>query len=392
MATTSGSKRRPGNNRLNAASKKRKAVEPPETVPADSDLDAPSLRTSTSTDYADHAKRVKLAQEDEDEQPEHNYEEPESDATLESEPPFEPVHSSPGSSSASESALHTLNPPRHASSPPPSPPAAVFTHLDPSLRPSKTPARPLKPMSSHLIPPGYNSSSSSSSGPSSLRPIKPFSTLKAPAKQLASSQSSQQAQLDALTSRLQKSEVNAAFSKQCLDELPELYDRVEDMSLKIEDLESALLSVSSGQILSDKDQQTVLPTYIHFFLIKPSRRLRSLQSMLRAVMYSLMGISDQDTNVLREPVFKGNKISVYWIATDIPDELALYPSCPQDVINGLSDKNILQRGSRTTFKHLKEKYQRQGKSASEKKIDNQLKRHSRRRNEVRFPFSSSVSD
>ncbi|KAK7005469.1 hypothetical protein R3P38DRAFT_2794652 [Favolaschia claudopus] len=244
-----------------------------------------------------------------------------------------------------------------------------------------------------------NSSSSSSSGPSSLRPIKPFSTLKAPAKQLASSQSSQQAQLDALTSRLQKLEVNAAFSKKCLDELPELYDRVEDMSLKIEDLESALLSVSSGQILSDKDQQTVLRT-----------RDNNINSMLRAVMYSLMGISDQDTSVLPDPVFKGNKISVYWIATDIPDELALrpnftvawsknkswhsdfvakvrsqghalYPSCSQDVINGLSDKDILQGGSRTTFKHLTEKYQRQGKSASEKKIDNQLKRHSRRRNE-----------
>ncbi|KAK6988312.1 hypothetical protein R3P38DRAFT_2804772 [Favolaschia claudopus] len=259
MATTSGSKRRLGNNRLNAASKKRKAVEPPETVPADSDLDAPSLRTSTSTDYVDHAKRVKLTQED-DENPEHNYGEFESDATLESERLFEPARSSPGSSSASDSALHALNPLRHASSPPPSSPAAVFTHLDPSLRPSKTSGRPSKPMSSHLIPPGYNSSSSSSSGPSSLRPIKPFSTLKAPAKPLASSQSSQQAQLDALTSRLQKLEVNAAFSKKCLDELPELYDRVEDMSLKIEDLESALLSVSSGQILSDKDQQTVLRT------------------------------------------------------------------------------------------------------------------------------------
>ncbi|KAK6972286.1 hypothetical protein R3P38DRAFT_3240031 [Favolaschia claudopus] len=214
--------------------RKRKAVEPPETVPADSDLDAPSLHTSTSTDYADdHAKRVKLAQEDEDENPEHNY--------GESKRLFEPARSSPGSSSASdqsinqysiiltsasESALHTLNPPRHASSPPPSLPAAVFTHLDPSLRPSKTPAKPSKPMSSHLIPPGYNSSSSSSSGSSSLRPIKPFSTLKAPAKQLASSQSSQQAQLDALTSRLQKLEVNAAFSKKYLEELSELYDRV----------------------------------------------------------------------------------------------------------------------------------------------------------------------
>ncbi|KAJ7127495.1 hypothetical protein C8R46DRAFT_1145322 [Mycena filopes] len=125
--------------------------------------------------------------------------------------------------------------------------------------------------------------------------------------------------------------------------------------------------------------------------------------MLRAVMYSLMAISNEDTSVLPDPVVDAAGKSVYWVATPIPDELALrpnfaaswtknkswlpkflakvrrdgnslYPSCRQEVIDALSDKEISQRGSRTTFKHLKEKYAKQSNSAEEKDLEKQLKR------------------
>ncbi|KAJ7857594.1 hypothetical protein B0H13DRAFT_2356871 [Mycena leptocephala] len=177
-----------------------------------------------------------------------------------------------------------------------------------------------------------------------------------------------------------------------------MYDRIEDMNLKIENLESALLASTSGQILSDKDQQVVIQA-----------RDNNINSMLRAVMYSLMAISNQDTSVLPDPVFKNSGgASVFWVPTGIPDEEALrpnfnvswtknkpwhsqflakvrsdgnslYPSCSTDVIAGLQDKDILTRGSRTTFKHLKEKYQVQGKSDRERDLDKQFKRRDGRK-------------
>ncbi|KAJ7830465.1 hypothetical protein B0H13DRAFT_2433606 [Mycena leptocephala] len=92
-----------------------------------------------------------------------------------------------------------------------------------------------------------------------------------------------------------------------------MYDRIEDMNLKIENLESALLASTSGQILSDKDQQVVIQA-----------RNNNINSMLRAVMYSLMAISNQDTSVLPDPIFKNSGgASVFWVPTGIPDEEAL---------------------------------------------------------------------
>ncbi|KAJ7025681.1 hypothetical protein C8F04DRAFT_1268974 [Mycena alexandri] len=130
--------------------------------------------------------------------------------------------------------------------------------------------------------------------------------------------------------------------------------------------------------------------------------------MLRAVMYSLMAISNEDTSILPDPVFDTKGKSVYWVPTSIPDERALrpnfdvawsknnswhakfiskvrsngsslYPSCKQDVIDGLTDKDILQRGSRTTYKHLKEKFAKQGQSTETKEMDKRLKRWSTRK-------------
>lgn len=101
--------------------------------------------------------------------------------------------------------------------------------------------------------------------------------------------------------------------------------------------------------------------------------------MLHAVMYSIMTISNEDTSVLPDPVQKPNNGGPqWWVATGIPDELALRPdltiswtknkawhkkfldkvrsdgqnlylSCTQAVIDGLGDKNMYQRASRTTF-------------------------------------------
>ncbi|KAJ7737453.1 hypothetical protein DFH07DRAFT_779364 [Mycena maculata] len=53
---------------------------------------------------------------------------------------------------------------------------------------------------------------------------------------------------------------------------------------------------------------------------------------------------------------------------------ALYPSCSSEVIAGLEEKDILLRGNRTTFKHLKEKYQNQGKSDGEKVREKKFER------------------
>lgn len=140
--------------------------------------------------------------------------------------------------------------------------------------------------------------------------------------------------------------------------------------------------------------------------------------MLRAVFYSLMAIGNHDTSLLPEPTFKSNGDSVFWVTTEIPDEKALrpnwavswtknkawhpkfilkvrsaghslYPSCSEAVIAGLSEKDILQRGGRTTYKHLKEKYQIQKKSDREKDMDKQLKRQDGRKKTVR-PSNSSV--
>lgn len=56
--------------------------------------------------------------------------------------------------------------------------------------------------------------------------------------------------------------------------------------------------------------------------------------------------------------------------------------CSKEVIAGLDDKDILQRGSRTTFKHLKEKFQTQSKSEREKNLDKQFKRRDGRKKTV----------
>ncbi|KAJ7453728.1 hypothetical protein FB451DRAFT_1408613 [Mycena latifolia] len=199
-------------------------------------------------------------------------------------------------------------------------------------------------------------------------------------------------QMDSIAARLDKLELAAAVTTKSLTELPVLYDSVEDLYMKIEELESALLAATSGQILTDKDQQVVLQA-----------RDNNINSMLRAVMYSLMGLTSADSSLLPDPVDKPNHGGrQFWVPSGIPDELVLrpdftnswtknnwhkafvdkvrqdghtlYPSCSKEVISGLSEKDILQRGSRTTFKHLKEKYSAQGKSAKEKELERKFKR------------------
>ncbi|KAJ7702082.1 hypothetical protein B0H14DRAFT_2648158 [Mycena olivaceomarginata] len=60
------------------------------------------------------------------------------------------------------------------------------------------------------------------------------------------------------------------------------------------------------------------------------------------------------------------------------DGNTLYPSCSKEVIAGLTDQDILQRANRTTFKHSKEKFQAQGRSDREKKIDLLKRREGRK--------------
>ncbi|KAJ6565559.1 hypothetical protein DFH09DRAFT_1314852 [Mycena vulgaris] len=215
-------------------------------------------------------------------------------------------------------------------------------------------------------------------------------------KQITSDYSTLQHQITVMGTRLEKLERSQVAATQSLAELPDLYDRVEDMSFKIEELESALLKATSGTILTDKDQQVVI-------------QARDNNINACPIMYSIMAISNEDTSVLPDPVQKPNNGGPqWWVATGIPDELALrpdftiswsknkawhkklldkvrsdghnlYPSCTQAVIDGLSDKDMYQRVSRTTFKHLKEKYQLQGKSDHEKTIDKQFKRREGRK-------------
>lgn len=61
-----------------------------------------------------------------------------------------------------------------------------------------------------------------------------------------------------MSTHLEKLERSQVAATQSLAELPDLYDRVEDMSFKIEELESALLKATSGTTLMDKDQQVVI--------------------------------------------------------------------------------------------------------------------------------------
>ncbi|KAJ7728160.1 hypothetical protein DFH07DRAFT_954537 [Mycena maculata] len=204
-------------------------------------------------------------------------------------------------------------------------------------------------------------------------------------------------QVDSLSTRVNKLEHMLLNTTKTLAELPDLYDRFEDMSIQVTELQSALLAATSGKILSDKDQQTVIHA-----------RDNNINSMLRAVLYSMMAISHQDTSVLPDPVFKSNGDPDFWVSTDIPDERvlrpqftlswtknkpwhsdfvkkvrkdghALYPSCSAEVIAGLEEKDILFRGNRTTFKHLKEKYQNQGRSDAEKVREKKFKRRDGRR-------------
>jgi hypothetical protein len=142
------------------------------------------------------------------------------------------------------------------------------------------------------------------------------------------------------------------------------------------------------------------------------------KSMLRAVIYSLMAITNEDSALLPEPARKPDGSALWWVPTAVPDELALvpdftlswtknkpwhkkfvekvrnqgnalYPSCASAVIAALTDKDILQRGSRTTFKHLKEKYQGQGRSDREKAADSQWKRRDGRKKTVRSSLTFS---
>ncbi|KAJ6605287.1 hypothetical protein DFH09DRAFT_1422275 [Mycena vulgaris] len=194
-----------------------------------------------------------------------------------------------------------------------------------------------------------------------------------------------------MSTHLEKLERSQVAATQSLAELPDLYDRVEDMSFKIEELESALLKATSGTTLMDKDQQVVIQA-----------RDTNTNSMLHAVMYSIMTISNEDTSVLPDPVQKPNNGGPqWWVATGIPDELALRPdltiswtknkawhkkfldkvrsdghnlylSCTQAVIDGLACQS-------NDIQYLKEKYQLQGKSDHEKTIDKQFKRREGRK-------------
>ncbi|KAJ7629629.1 hypothetical protein DFH06DRAFT_1338048 [Mycena polygramma] len=269
----------------------------------------------------------------------------------------------------------------------------------------------MPPLSSHLVPPGFNASAAISTTTQNNASTSSFPNPSRSRKALVSGNSSMQNSIDHLVAHVDKLERAGQKAGQVFAELPQLYDRVEDLTLKVEELESALLAATSNQILSDKDQQIVVRT-----------RDNNINSMLRAVMYSLMGISDQDTSVLPDPVFKESDPSKsdFWVPTGIPDELALrpnftvswtknkpwhtkfvakvrgdgntlYPSCSKEVIAGLTDKDVLQRGSRTTFKHLKEKYLAQGKSSVERNINLQMKRQDGRK-KTKAAARSAVRD
>jgi hypothetical protein len=110
-----------------------------------------------------------------------------------------------------------------------------------------------------LIPRGYNATVSSQDDTTFRIPTSVFPSAKpASRKQVASEKSALKNQFDSVVVRLEKLERESVVTKTALDELPHMYDRIEDMNLKIENLESALLASTSGQILSDKDQQVVI--------------------------------------------------------------------------------------------------------------------------------------
>lgn len=109
--------------------------------------------------------------------------------------------------------------------------------------------------SSHLVPAGYSvSTAPATTIPSAVFP-KPSTN---PRRHQTSENSALKNQLDLMTARLNKIERVSLAATTALEELPDLYNRIEDMDLRIAELESALLKATSGTILTDKDQQVVL--------------------------------------------------------------------------------------------------------------------------------------